>query len=187
MNHRCGVVAAAAAVGFVAASSMAGVKLVTNGSFETGDFTGWTVQLAAIDSDLGVIAQPHTGDFSAIFSADGAENDAIFQTLTLEPGQEYRLDYWIQNLGVGNDFLRVSVEGGFDISDEPVGTELEVWVMRSITFMATEASAELRFEGRDNNAAFLIDDVSVTLVPTPGSTALMSLAGVCMVCLRRRR
>jgi len=43
MRHQCGVRALCVCAGLAAASAASGQAIVTNGSFETGDFTGWTV------------------------------------------------------------------------------------------------------------------------------------------------
>lgn len=178
--------AAVAAVAVISSQSMAGVNLVVNGGFETGDFTGWSTAPAAMGSDFGVIGQPHTGDFAAVFSANESQNDEIFQSLVTEPGQDYILTYWIQNLGVGDDSLRVAFSGAFDLS-APVQTELENWIEVTVQFTATLPVSELRIGGYDNLSSFLIDDVSVVLVPTSGSAALALVAATFVLPGRRRR
>lgn len=167
-------------------SAFAGGNLVNNGGFETGDFTDWTVDLAAAGSNLSVIAQPHTGTFSAIFSAEGANYDEISQSVPTIMGEQYTLSFWIQNLGVGNDSLQVEWEGVNVLDQTPVGTELENWVEIVVSPLSASANgSELRMLGLDNISAFLIDDVSVTLVPEPSSLIGFGLAG--MLLIRRRR
>ncbi|MDD5141783.1 MAG: protease pro-enzyme activation domain-containing protein [Verrucomicrobiales bacterium] len=73
-----------------------GQPLVSNGGFETGDFTGWT--LANSSSFDGVvdslILTPHTGTFCFAFGHQGAFT-FLSQTLATTPGQSYLLSFWL--------------------------------------------------------------------------------------------
>src|SRR5262245_52143218 len=63
-------------------------NLVQNGGFETGDFSGWTTDIA--DPDYTLIGQglPHSGRYSLFFGAV-SKPDYISQTLVTSPGQTY--------------------------------------------------------------------------------------------------
>lgn len=178
--------AVAAVLGVVATSAHAGINYITNGGFESGDFTGWATTLASSGSDLSVSSPGYTGEFSAAFAADATEYDSISQLITVIPGQRYALSYWIQNLGQDGDSLQVFVEGAALLTETPVSAPLDEWQMRSFEFQATIPSAQVRFSGYDDKAHFLIDDITVIILPTPGATALLSLGIICVVIVRRR-
>ena len=177
-----GVVALAVAA--LGRSASAGVNLVQNGGFESGDFSGWITQAAGAGSNFFVqngsgFDSPH----AAFFGGTGGLYDQISQDLTTIAGGDYLLEFWILNLGVENDGLLVEW-GGTTLLDGPVESELETYVYFSFEVTAAEALTELRFGGFDGNAGFYLDGVSVTAVPTPAVLALLTIAGVAN---RRRR
>ena len=68
-------------------------SLVQNGSFETGDFTGWTTNgefdYCSVNSD-----NVHSGVYSAELGPEGTRN-YISQTLTTTVGQKYMVSPWL--------------------------------------------------------------------------------------------
>src|SRR5580704_14001113 len=77
-------------------------NLVTNGSFETGDFTGWTV--TGDTTFVGVCDvstcpsgfAPQDGNFAAYFGPVG-DTATISQTIATTPGEEYSLSFYLAN------------------------------------------------------------------------------------------
>ena len=156
-------------------------NLVTNGGFETGDFTGWTAIAAPSDSDFGVnTAAPHTGTYAAFFMAsgftdEGSSDDTIQQTISTNPGGYYTLDFWLMHDQPGgvNDFHALwNGTPVLDLIDAPLFSYTEY----SFTVQAAGASSTITFSGRDVPAdTFYLDDVSVTAgaVPEPGTMLLL--------------
>ena len=92
---------------FVSVSAQA--NLVTNGDFETGDFTGWSVFGAGfftgVDSTF-----PQSGSFAAFFGEPVQSPSGIFQSLTTVAGQVYNVTFWLMN---ENDVTELPVPNSF--------------------------------------------------------------------------
>lgn len=164
-------------------------NLVVNGGFETGNFSGWNTLPAANGSFFGVDTFSHSGDFAAFFGADAQipEYDQFFQVVPTLLGQQYTLEFYAYNSGVGNDSLQVVWEGVNVFDSTPIALPLEDWSLVSMQVTATAAGSELRFRGYDVPAFVQIDDVNVTLVPEPGAALLAGGAFAGIAVLRKRR
>ena len=75
-------------------------NLVTNGGFETNDFSGWTTVAASYGSAFGVypsagLIAPHSGNHYAGFGSWGRIDDTILQSLATIPGESYTFTFWL--------------------------------------------------------------------------------------------
>lgn len=164
-------------------------NILTNAGFE--DDTAWAY-IFTLGDDTGYSTQAaHTGQRSFKFST-AADVINLSQAVAFVPGQQYELSFWVLNYGVGNDllagYMHTSDPVPTDVAffDGPVGTGLESWEQVSFNFVVPAGDYwRLVFHGYDNNAAFYVDDFSLTVVPGPGVGVLASLAG--FVGVRRRR
>ena len=172
----------------------ANAAFVSNGGFETGDFTGWTP--VGDPNFMGVDTfQPQSGTFAAFFGNVGTPG-SISQTLTTSANQFYTLDFWLMSEVDANGF---SAPNSFDVSwggvtvtslsDAPATGYLQY----TFTLQATSASTALSFSFRNDPAFWDLDSISVTetadpngTVPEPGSLALVGLAGALAAVVRRR-
>lgn len=167
-------------------ATVAHADLVTNGGFETGDFAGWTVDLAPAGSSLNVYNDSTPfGAHYASFSASAGAYDSISQLLATTAGQEYTVSFWVNNLGIENDSLVIDWEGATAQSYTPLGTALESWELITFNVLATQNGSLFRIRGFDSQSAIGIDAISVVAVPAPGALVAMALAGASRS--RRRR
>jgi hypothetical protein len=186
-----------------AATGANAANLVTNGGFETGDFTGWTTDsnpfLSVYDSTSGgslAGVSAFQGDW---FAANGCFEFCTFsQDLTTNPNGTYNLSFAF-NPGIdtaGGAEMQVFWNGA-NIFDQVGGPE--GWVVESVNgLVASGSSTELRFSGFQNDAFSGIDAVDVEaaaggpppngggVLPEP-STWVMLLLGFASLGLAGRR
>lgn len=178
------VLLCAALVCFAFASS-AFADAVVNGGFETGDFTGWTVNDTSNFTNIG--PNPlfaHSGTFHANLGAEGVLG-SLSQNLSTTPGGTYTLSFWLANdSGAATNEFDVLWGGTpiFTESNAPVSNYTEF----TFTLAATGASTALEFDYRNDDDFFRLDDVSVNIVPEP-SVMWLALLGASLLCFARYR
>ena len=180
-------VALCLAFAFWLAAGSARADIVTNGGFETGDFTGWTsfgdVGYTGVDTGL-----QYQGTYAAFFgSSDGTSGiDQVFSTTV---GERYLVEFWLQSEA---DINGVVAPNSFDVSWNGESALLLTnaaefgYTHYAFGFTATSVSTDLRFTFQNIPAFWDLDNVSVN-VPEPGSLALVGLAGLVGGLVRRRR
>jgi hypothetical protein len=178
-----------------ATTTPAQANLVLNPGFETGDFTNWTTTpRPSGGSSFGVDSASHSGDFAAYFNAlyntpdKNVGFDTISQTLSTTPGALYDMSFWLSD-GFGNPPEEFRVFFGGTLVED-IGAEGFPYTQYTLTGLAgTGSSTVLEIQGY-NQAAFHVDDISVTeaAVPEPGTWLASGLVAVVLaVRLFRRR
>lgn len=173
-----------------AASAQA--NLVTNGNFETGNFTGWTKSGNPGLSD--VISNTVTSNHTFLWR-NGATGSPAFisQNLVTSAGNTYDLSFDVYNSSTASTSTFEVWFNGIEVY-QFIG-EVHNW--SHLTFsglVATGASTELKFGARNDPSFTRLDNVEVDLastapvtVPEPGSLALLAVALAAAGATLRRR
>jgi hypothetical protein len=191
--------AAALSLAVLGAGS-AQANLVTNGSFETGDTTGWTVDAASSGYGLNPFGTTYGSgmDGSSWAWLAGYELGREFsQTVTgLSVGTTYALTFIMASEYSNSDQINVSVNGGADslfTAPPDTGGFWNNWVTKELDFVATSTSATIEFDSYGLNTSGYdvgIDKVALNAigqaVPEP-ATLLLVGTGLFGFAARRRR
>jgi hypothetical protein len=163
-------------------------ELITNGDFETGDFTGWT----KLDYCNVTTSAHHAGAYGATFNTS-SRYGTLVQSVPTVPGESYILSFWLDpdpHLHTIIDRYFTASWDGTAVVDLRFATAAEGWKQYSITCVATQSTTEVRLWGKalDDMHYPRLDDVSVTPVPEPSSIALLGIAAIGLsTCIWRRK
>jgi hypothetical protein len=183
---------AGAALALAMAAGSTGAQasnLITNGSFETGDLTGWTSDslygLNPFGTTYGVGMDGTYWHWMAGYETPITTSQTV-SGLTV--GTTYALTFITASEGSNSDLLDVSVNGGANTAFSappyipgggPNGGFWDVWAPHELDFVATGASATITFSTVGLNAACCdvgLDKVSLSAVggvPEPATWAMM--------------
>jgi hypothetical protein len=164
------------------APAIASAGLITNGGFETGDFTGWT-QFGNTGA-TGVGSGGHSGSYQGDFGAVGSMG-GISQTLATTPGASYVADFWLANDGgTPNEFQ--FIWDGSTVQDL-VNSGSFGWTHYVYGVTASTASTTVAFSFRQDPAWWHFDDADVnSAVPEPATIGLVAAALLGLGLLRRK-
>ncbi len=151
-------------------------ELITNGSFETGNFDGW--QLSNVGGGTAPVVIHYNqagnyptgafgeaiptpaggGNFAAYFSSDTANPDTLKQSVNVVEGQTYALsfDYYVPQNGYNNPYdatlsflIGGSPAGAVLQAGSPSGTPVQSWKSFSTLYTAnTTGAVDLAFQFR---------------------------------------
>src|SRR5262245_12102712 len=182
------ILLAITAVAALSVAYPAKANLITNGGFETGNFTGWTTSgFFQVLGNVNGIA-PHSGSFQAEhpFSAAGS----LSQSVATTSGATYTIDFFAanNNASFGSSVTLAVNWGGATIFSHLFNSN-NGYTEYTFTETASAASTSLAFNISGLNGAFLLDDISVNLATVPDGGTTVSLLGCALLGLAglRRR
>jgi chitinase len=148
--------AAALAVGgavFAGQAQAASTNILTNGSFGTGDLTGWSCD----SGTASVVTSPvYTGDTHALAGAATGSDDAqCTQTVSVQPNTSYTLSGEFEG-----DYVYLGVTGGTDTWTPAAST----WSQLSTTFTTggSQTSVTVYTHGWYGQGTYYADDLALT-------------------------
>lgn len=161
-------------LGMLCASTPASAGLIVNGDFETGFFTGWTLD-GPSDQNFVDGGFSHSGDYSAYLSGYTDRAGSLSQFISTTPGDSYTLSFWFAGTGDASSRFNVYADDRLLLSLSPTSLDLD-YQEYHLNFTAISSSTSIKFNFIDNANYLLLDDVDVVpavAVPEPTSRILM--------------
>lgn len=188
------------------AASPCSASLISNGSFETGDFTGWAVTGSGGIVEDGTMLETaffggaSDGNYSVQMNRLNEDPDfTMEQTVATQSGVRYSLTFdfgrydpfdgpnsWeseilVEVIGNGTLFSDSAVDTRQDLGGTFDPLQQSEFLTFATSFVANSASTTLRFTDQSTgtvNADTLVDNFKLKAIPEPSTIAVWSLLGL---------
>ena len=199
------IIAAAGTIALATAAASGQIELTTNGGFENGTTSDWEY-FPTPTSTFNVTADADGSMFAAELFNDSPASAAVIKQANIgigqvTAGQEVTITFSAKGSfaagGVAFAEFFSELDGGGTSSAEilgggPLALTSEWQTFTFTTFAGPDVSGGITLQltattggAPGSTAVVFYDNVSVTIIPTPGAAATLGLAG--LFCARRRR
>lgn len=169
--------AGALAFGALSSTNANATNLVVNGGFETGDFTGWTID--PVSYPMYIVTSPvYSGTYAAQIAGYSYGADTLTQTIATTGGDEYTLSFWIYQQNIGpTTFLDVTWDGTTIVSmSYPSSDSGDIPYVNFTAPVVGTGSDTLQFISANDPGWTYVDNVSLTSgIPEASTWAMMIL------------
>jgi parallel beta-helix repeat protein len=138
-------------------------ELVVNGSFETHDFSGWTVGgnsgVVSAGPQVFITSSPVEDGSYAVAMGSLNTDGTLTQTLASKAGESYTLSFWLANNGAGSNDFSVQWDGHALMALTNAATQGYTHYTYQVTGTGSDT---LRFSAFNDPGAWYLDNVQVT-------------------------
>jgi len=163
-------------------------ELLVNGGFETGDFTGWSIDTEANWAQIVTSNLVEGGVYEAQLGTYGTLG-GLSQSFATTASQIYTVSFWVASDFIGDTNVFQVTWNDSEQTLNPVmdATMASDYTLYQFQVTAAGDSATLGFTFMNDDSIYHLDNVQVSAVPVPGALLLLGSGIVGLSAFGRRR
>ena len=189
MRHKIRMWAASTVLAIGLQAGVAHAELLVNGGFETGDFTGWSIDTETNWALVVASNLAEGGMYEAELGTYGSLG-VLSQSFATTASQAYTVSFWAANdYSDATNVFQVTWNGVTQTPDPVLSaTVASEYTLYQFQVTALAETATLGFSFINEQSIYHLDNVQVSAVPVPGALLLLGsgIAGLSAVGRRRK-